>query len=134
MEDNSVGLCRYTRNEMAMSPVFPDMASNYFERQEILFGYFQGVRRSIVKHYPIVFGWDYKNWITANFLSLENLCKENIFVEYSEISIVDYSETGFVELLALGFPFLSTWDRRGSRGNDLFEECLDKVRTSRYFS
>ncbi len=109
--------------------LFPDMAHDYFTRQKVLFDYFCARRQTAVKVYPETYGWGQAEWIKAKYPAADLLASGR-FVNYalqSRIVIVDYSSTAFLELLAMGRPFLATWNRRWFKGNGLFEEFIDKL-------
>jgi putative transferase (TIGR04331 family) len=110
------------------SPLFPDMAHDYFTREKVLFDYFC-MEKAAVKVYPETYGWGQADWIRAKYPAAKLLIGGR-FVDYalqSRIVIVDYNSTAFLEMLALGRPFLSTWNRRWFRGNNLFEKYIDNL-------
>ena len=118
---------RYTK--WLYSPVFPDMAYDYFTREKVLFDYFCVNKQAAVKVYPETHGWGQADWLRAKYPAVDLLISGR-FVDYalqSGIVIVDYNSTAFLEMLTMGRPFLATWSRRWFRGNSLFEEFIDKL-------
>ncbi len=125
-----VVLSENKRVKWLYSPLFSDMAYDYFERQKVLFGFFQNQHKSLVKLYPFEYGWGHKDWIATKFPELQCKFQAKNFLDYiqkAEIAIADYNSSAFMEMLTLGFPFLCTWSRRWFKGNDLFESCVDKL-------
>jgi len=111
------------------SPIFPDMAYDYFRREKVLFDYFCIRKRTAVKVYPVTHGWGQFDWVKSRY-SQAKLLKTGRFVDYalqSNLVIVDYNSTAFLEMLAMKRPFLTTWNRRWFRGGKLFEEFIDKL-------
>jgi len=111
------------------SPLFPDRAHDYFARQKVLFDFFCVRKQVAVKVSPHTFGWGQADWIRIKYPQAKLLASGN-FVDYalqSGIVIVDYNSSAFLEMLAVGRPFLATWNRRWSKGNSLFEEFIDKL-------
>ena len=111
------------------TPLLPDMAHDYYSRQGVLLQYFNSVIPSVAKIYPKEFGWNQKEWIERKFTNLKLSYKKKNFIDYalkSEIVIIDYNSTGFLEMVAVKkIPFMCTWNRRWFRGDDRFEEILD---------
>lgn len=113
------------------SPLFPDLAADYFQRQAVLFGHFEGKTPSMVKLYPVEYGWHHKSWVENRFPGLACRVGGKNFVDLApegEIVIVDYNSTGFLEMLVLEHPFLCTWNREWYKGNELFEKCLEHLK------
>lgn len=111
------------------SPLFPDMAYDYFKRQKALFDYFCVGRRTAIKVYKITYGWGQSNWIKSKYPSAKLLVTGR-FVDYalkSRVVIIDYNSTSFLEMLATERPFLATWNRRWFKGEKLFETFIDKL-------
>jgi len=111
------------------SPLFPDMAYDYFTREKVLFDYLSVNKQAAVKVYPETHGWGQADWLRTKYPAADLLISGR-FVDYalqSEIVIVDYNSTAFLEMLIMGGPFLATWSRRWFKGNGLFEEFIDKL-------
>lgn len=110
------------------SPLFPDMAFDYFSREKKLFDFFCKNKKSAIKIYPISY-WGQAKWIRKRYPKTDLLIKGE-FIDYSlssQLVIIDYNSTAFLEMLALNQPFLATWNRRWFCGNNLFEEFIDKL-------
>ena len=129
----SVTFLVLTENRMMKwlyNPIFPDMSYDYFERERVLFTFFNSVNNSVVKCYKIDDGWGQKDWIEEKFPNMLCTC-DGVFKDYalqSELTIVDYNSTGFAELLVMKIPFMATWSRRWFKGNPLYEECIDVLK------
>jgi len=111
------------------SPLPPDMAHDCFTRQKVLFDYFCVKKKAAVKITPEAYGWGQADWLRTKYPAARLLASGR-FVDYafrSRIAIVDYNSTAFLEMLAMGRPFLATWSRRWFKGNGLFEEFIDKL-------
>lgn len=111
------------------SPLFPDMAHGHFAREKVLFDYFGMKKQVAIKVYPEAYGWGQADWIRAKYPGVKLLVSGR-FVDYalkSRIVIVDYNSSIFLEMLAMGRPFLATWSRRWFKGNALFEEFIDRL-------
>lgn len=111
------------------SALFPDLAYDYFRREEYLFSHFSQKKRVAAKVYPTRHGWWQAKWIKKKYPSIKVLSYGR-FVHYalqSEIVIIDYNATGFFEMLAMNRPFLATWNRRWFKGTKFFEEFIDKL-------
>lgn len=112
------------------SPIFPDQAHDYFQRQRVLLEGLRAVPSVAVKLYPNEYGWRQNECIARRYPEFATLTHE-AFADCSRrarLCIVDYNSTGFLELLAMGRPFLATWNRRWFRGIDSFERHLDGLR------
>ena len=112
------------------TPLFPDLAYDYYRREKVLLDNFRDNDKCVVKLYPKEYGWNQKDWILDKYPKLVCAYAEKNFLDYavsSKLIIVDYNSTGFLELLVLEFPFLCTWDRNWFRGNEKFEECLSQL-------
>ena len=110
-------------------PLFPDMAFDYFNRQKILFDHFSFKEKTAVKVYKKDYGWGQADWIKSRYPKLQMLSAGK-FVNYalrSELVIIDYNSTAFLEMVSMGNPFLATWNRRWFKGGKLFEEFIDKM-------
>ena len=111
------------------SPLFPDMAYDYFKRQKTLFDYYCKNYKTAVKVYPFSCGWKQTEWIKTKY-PCAKILRSGLFTNYamqSKMVIVDYNSTAVFEMLVSGMPFLATWNRRWFRGVQLFEELLDKL-------
>ena len=110
------------------SPLYPDLAHDYFQRERTLFDLLcSGDRRVAFKVYRWGFGWGQARWLHARYPQAD-LLVEGSFIDYSlksRLVIVDYLSTAFFEMIAMGHPFLATWNRRWFRGNAEFEPLLD---------
>jgi putative transferase (TIGR04331 family) len=120
------------------TPLLPDMAHDYYTRQGALLQYFNSVTPSLAKLYPKEFGWEQKKWIEEKYSKLKISNEKKNFIDYalkSEIVIIDYNSSGFIEMIAAQkIPFMCTWNRRWFRGDDLFERILDELKSvSIYF-
>lgn len=119
------------------TPLLPDMAYDYYTRQGVLLKYFNTVIPSVAKLYPKEFGWNQKKWIEKKFNKLKVAHRSKNFISYaleSEIVIIDYNSTGFIEMVATKkIPFMCTWNRRWFRGDDLFEEILNTLKDASIF-
>lgn len=117
------------------SPMFPEMAGDYFRRQSVLLDGFRQQRPNAVKLYPQEFGWGQNKWIEGRFPEYERLSRGKFadFAQRSEFSVVDYNSTGFLELVAMNRPFMATWNRRWFQGNTLFEAHLDELKEAGVF-
>ena len=112
------------------SPIFPDLAHDYFQRQRVLLEGLRPVPSVAVKLYPHEYGWRQNECISRQYPEFTTL-SEGAFPDYARrarLCIVDYKGTGILELLAMGRPFLATWNRRWFRGIDSFERHLDALR------
>lgn len=111
------------------SPLFPDMAYDYFMREKRLFDYFGRKSNIAVKVYPEDYGWGQAIWIKKKYPGIRLLVSGR-FIDYavqSELSIVDYNSTAFLEMLVMNRPFLATWSRKWFRGNKIFEEYISRL-------
>lgn len=111
------------------SPLFPDLAEDYFKRQKKLFDYFCVKAHTAIKIYPVTYGWGQFDWIKARY-PRARVFNAGKFVNYahsSKLVIVDYLGSSLLEILAMGTPFLACWNRRWFRGVRRFEEHLDKL-------
>ena len=111
------------------SPVFPELAQDYFQREKVLFDGFSQVERVAVKSYAVEYGWKQNDWIRNEYpqFSLSPTGRFTEWARSSKIAIVDYSGTGMLELLAMDRPFMFTWNRRWFHGPANFEEHLDRL-------
>ena len=111
------------------SPLFPDMAYDYFNRQRLLFDFFSKNANVAIKLYPETHGWQQYKWLKSRYPSLKVLIvgKAIDYARESEITVIDYNSTAFLEMLAIKRPFLVTWNRRWFRGNELFEKFIDTL-------
>lgn len=112
------------------SPIFPEQAHDYFHRQKVLLDGLRSVPSVAVKLYPYEFGWRQNECISRRYPEFTML-SQGAFVDWARrarICIVDYNSTGFLEALAMGRPFLATWNRRWFCGTDPFEQHLDRLR------
>lgn len=117
------------------SPIFPDQAHDYFGRQKTLLDGFRAIRSVAVKLYPYEFGWRQNECLARRYPEFAML-RHGSFVQWarcSRLCVVDYNSTGFLELLAMGRPFLATWNRRWFHGTELFERHLDTLREAGIF-
>ncbi|HAH21827.1 MAG TPA: hypothetical protein DCL49_13125 [Candidatus Omnitrophica bacterium] len=111
------------------SPLFPDLARDYFKRQNKLFDYFLQGRNAAVKVYPVTYGWGQFSWIKSHYPRARILTTGK-FVKCAlnaRIVITDYLGTSFIEMLAMGIPFLASWNRRWFCGIKYFEEAVDRL-------
>lgn len=118
------------------SPLFPDLAHDYFQRENVLFRYFNDRKNSVVKIYPVEYGWNHKQWVDEKFVHMTSIVGGKNFVDLvkdARLVIIDYNSTGFLEMLTLGSPFLCTWNRKWYRGHDLFEACVDQLKQAKIF-
>lgn len=111
------------------SPLFPDLAYDYFRRQKNLFDYFCVKRNTAVKVYPVTYGWGQFRWIKTRY-PRAHVMTTGKFVNRAlnaRIVITDYLGTSFIEMLAMGVPFLASWNRRWFQGIKYFEEAVDRL-------
>lgn len=117
------------------SPLFPDLAHDYFQREKALFDYFCREKNSAVKVYPVSHGWGQFDWIRKEYPRTQVLTagKSVHYALRSRIVIVDYLGSNFLEILAMNIPFMACWNRQWFRGNERFEHCMDKLRDAGIF-
>jgi len=115
--------------------MFTEMASDYFRRQEQLLNGFRKVTPSAIKLYPGEFGWKHNPWIKSSYAEFDILEKEKFssLIPLASLCVADYNASGFLELLAMGKPFLIIWDRKWSRGFPKFEGYMDRLETAGIF-
>lgn len=117
------------------TPIFPELAYDYFDRERVLLDGLKAEVPSAVKLYPHEFGWHQNDWIVRRYPKLKILRTGSFprSARRARLCIVDYNSTGFLELLAMGRPFMATWSRRWFRGTPAFEQHLDALQQAGLF-
>ena len=113
------------------SPIFPDMAYDYFKRQKILFESFSEVENVLVKLYPYEYGWYQLDWLINDYPKLNvDTKRKNLInlIDKAELVIMDYHATAFLETLVINKPLLCTWNREWFKGSYMFEKDIDQLK------
>jgi len=111
------------------SPIFPELARDYFIREKVIFDGLKDVPDTAVKPLPYEHGWHQNEWIGKDYPQFKLLLSGQFtqWARRSRFTIVDYSGTGFLELLAMDRPFMVTWNRRWFGGPAPFEQHMDRL-------
>lgn len=111
------------------NPIFPDMASDYFQRQKVLLDGLKTQSPIAVKVYPLDYGWGYLNWIKSRYseFTIIEQGKFTSLAGQSALVVIDNNSTALLECLAMGRPFVATWNRRWFKSSPLFENLLDEL-------